>query len=274
MNRYRGPGGSGPSKATSSTLCQKCLNRDKCGHDRRKGIADEVLANKEQERGRRPGGVEDERINNGRSSRSPSSSSVSTISTGRSRSASPRPTRSYQDANRHSLSPHSWTENPKKRRRLRASSSDSYHSHSPSAAGRSTTSSEGRNMRRRHGARSPDERGRHRSRSGSRRLESYSRSSSRGDMPRRRRSSPPSRRGTDERPARYASRDRGPDRRLEEHRPREVYRSRDRSVSRSRPQMSQPEPVSVRTAPPRRKERSLSPYSKRLALTQAMNTRA
>ncbi|KAF1960222.1 hypothetical protein CC80DRAFT_405331, partial [Byssothecium circinans] len=113
---YRRPG-TGRSKASADTLCQKCLNRGHYSYEctvsaqqrpyksrpsrtqqllnpqlkpklttevpndllRKKGIADEILAKKEEERGRK----------SRKPSRSYSSGSVSTISTNRSPSRSP-----------------------------------------------------------------------------------------------------------------------------------------------------------------------------------------
>lgn len=343
MNRYgRGPTVGGPSKATATTLCQKCLKRDMynqylplgykadqnprhysyeckaiaqerpyvsrpsrtqqllnpklvpkltsdvpqellrkfvlshpvefsiylssytCGFQNplltstpsRKGVADEQLAKAEQERGRKRerqsedpelGGAAPKRIR----SASPSSASVSSISTRMSRSPSPRaisgtsasrkPMRSSiskspqrRSASRNdsrSLSrspsvsrlpppPKHLTDSEKKRRRDSFSSADSYTSEDRRNSRNSRERTDSRSTRRRYQQTSPPARGRR----------TESRSPYRG----RRRLSNDRQRGRD----RFS--DGGP--------PRDSYR------------------------PPPHRERSLSPFSKRLALTQAMNT--
>ncbi|CAG8949513.1 hypothetical protein HYFRA_00007743 [Hymenoscyphus fraxineus] len=91
MNRYRGPTIGGPSKATATTTCQKCLKKD------RKGVADEQIAKAEQERERKRERQSEtpEITSKRRRSASISSASVSSISTTMSRSPSPR--RSYAE---------------------------------------------------------------------------------------------------------------------------------------------------------------------------------
>lgn len=132
MNRYRGPTIGGPSKASATTLCQKCLKRGHYSYEckavaqerpyvsrpsrtqqllnpklvpkltsdvpqellRKKGIADEQLAKAELERGRkRERQSEDPETRGGpkRKRSSSSSVSVSTISTDRSGSSANRP---------------------------------------------------------------------------------------------------------------------------------------------------------------------------------------
>ncbi|CAD6594577.1 MAG: hypothetical protein ASARMPREDX12_000301 [Alectoria sarmentosa] len=130
MNRFRRPTFAQSSKATAQTLCQKCLKKDnyECkapaqdrpytsrpsrtqqlvnpklipkltsdtpnGLLRKKGVADEVLAKREEERGRERKANADEHMNGSkkrsRSNSSYSSNSVSTISTNLSRSSSPK----------------------------------------------------------------------------------------------------------------------------------------------------------------------------------------
>ncbi|KAF2662334.1 hypothetical protein K491DRAFT_686815 [Lophiostoma macrostomum CBS 122681] len=187
---YRGPGG-GRSKATASTQCQKCLKRGHYSYEctvsaqerpykprpsrtqqllnpnlkpklttdvpnelvRKAGIADELLAKKEEERGRKQSREGGRSFRKGsRSVSSHSSDSVSTISTNRSlsRSRSPQrnehrpkpPTRGSRDAGA-------------SRKRERSISS---HSHS--------SRRDERNTRRRMSSFSPPQRGR-RGRSGS-----------------------------------------------------------------------------------------------------------
>ncbi|KAK1150293.1 hypothetical protein N8T08_000195 [Aspergillus melleus] len=127
MNRYRNaPGARGPSKATPSTLCQnyectvtaqdrpytsrpsrtqQLLNpklRPQLSTEvpndllRTKGVADEILAKREEDRGRKrdldefgPRDAQEQSSKRARSVSSHSTDSVSTISTSRSRSESP-----------------------------------------------------------------------------------------------------------------------------------------------------------------------------------------
>ncbi|PBP18632.1 hypothetical protein BUE80_DR010612 [Diplocarpon rosae] len=261
MNRYtRGPTIGGPSKATASTLCQKCLKRDnyeckavvqerpyvsrpsrtqqllnpkllpKLASDvsqdllRKKGIADELLAKADQERGRKRERQNEDLEFRGATKRvrstSATSASVSSISTGISRSPSPRQARKSA---RRSISPPRRRTSPsmsasaprsgladseKKRKRESFSSVDSY-----SSAERQQ-SRDRANTRRRYQKASPVARGRT--------TESRSPYKKRQDS------------------------------------------SHDRQRARNLIEGTENTPL-----PPR--ERSLSPFSKRLALTQAMN---
>lgn len=240
-NRY--PRG-GPSRASADTMCQKCLQRGHYSYEckasaadrpyvarpsrtqqllnpkyapklsevappedltRKAGIADEILARRQDERGRKRQRLDAD----GRSvSRSSSASSISTISTNRSRSPTP-PTRS--------VIPERHTHHRASGRARQSSASPSHTS--PERAGRS----------RRHGRSS------HHDRKARGNLRSTSPQRSRS--PRRRHSPPP-------------RRSRTPDKRPEKDQARGGYRER---------------------GPPVPRERSLSPYSRRLALTQSMN---
>ncbi|CAL3967629.1 unnamed protein product [Diplocarpon coronariae] len=261
MNRYaRGPTIGGLSKATASTLCQKCLKRDnyeckavvqerpyvsrpsrtqqllnpkllpKLASDvsqdllRKKGIADDLLAKADQERGRkRERQSEDSELPAASKrvrSTSATSASVCSISTGMSRSPSPRPARKSArrsdspqprrtSPSRSGLAPSSRiAEFEKKRRRESFSSVESY------SSGERQQSRDRANTRRRYQKSSPPARGRT--------TESRSPHGKRQDL------------------------------------------SRDRQRARNLIKGTENRPL-----PPR--ERSLSPFSKRLALTQAMN---
>ncbi|CAI6338562.1 unnamed protein product [Periconia digitata] len=185
---YRRPGYGGRSKTDPATVCQKCLQRGHYSYEckataqerpyksrpsrtqqllnpqlkpklttevpndllRKKGVADEILAKKEQERGRK----------NGRNSpvgrsRSASYDSVSTISTNRSPSRSPPPRRI--DNEKPALRDDEML--GKRRRGSLSSSSD----RSPERAERHT--------RRRMSSFSPERRGRRRARSKSSRMD-------------------------------------------------------------------------------------------------------
>ncbi|KAI9376824.1 zinc knuckle-domain-containing protein [Aspergillus egyptiacus] len=290
MNRYRNIPGRGPSKATASTLCQKCLKRGHYSYEckvttqerpylsrpsrtqqllnpklrpqlttdvpdsteQTKGTADALLAQREQERGRKrdldeldPLEALPRASKRNRSLSSASASSVSTISTNRSRSESPR-REGYEEQRRggrtrSQASHHSWS----RKRRYSDSSSDYSVSSYPS---RRTPE---RNIRRRRRESSPKERGRPRdvSRDGDRRDRSRSRRIDKGRPARARRSITP---GETNLERSYARR---PSPRIQPNGP---HNDNGRQHERNRP------------APPQR-ERSLSPYSRRLALTQAMN---
>ncbi|KAH9881262.1 hypothetical protein J1614_001758 [Plenodomus biglobosus] len=271
---FRRPG-TGRSKASADTLCQKCLKRGHYSYEckapaqerpyksrpsrtqqllnpklqpklttevptellRKKGVADEILRKKEEER---------------RRSRSPSSSadSVSTISTNRSPSRSPSP-----PPHKHNVSKSRGGGDDKARgkRRRRSVSTDS----------RSSDGNSDRNTRRRMSSFSPGERGRRRSRSRSSRLRPsiedgaarFSRDRSGSTRSRSRGA-----RRHDKRPYRRlspsSSRSRTPDRMdISEEQPRN-------GASRGRWGASPP-----RRAPPPRdsRNRSPSPYSKRAA---------
>ncbi|KAH7419919.1 zinc knuckle-domain-containing protein [Cadophora sp. MPI-SDFR-AT-0126] len=265
MNRYaRGPTVGGPSKASATTLCQKCLKRGHYSYEckavvqerpyvsrpsrtqqllnpklqpkltsdipqdllRKKGVADELLAKSDQERGRkRERQSEDPELpGTPKRMRSASSASVSTISTGVSRSLS-----SQRDARDHDsrkigrggslprrrspsmpmTPPRRLTDSEKKRRRKSFSSVDSY-------------SSEEGNMLR----------------------------ESRSTRRRYQQASPPARGRTTESRSPHGKR-------------------RGLSNDRQHPRPNNEIGDVGNRAPPR--GRSLSPFSKRLALTQAMN---
>ncbi|KAL2004028.1 hypothetical protein VTN02DRAFT_826 [Thermoascus thermophilus] len=322
MNRYRNAPGlrSGPVKASPSTLCQKCLKRGHYSFEckvsaqerpyvsrpsrtqqlqnpelmpkltneapndltRTKGVADELLAKQEKERGRKRDLDDDDELLDGqdqsrkraRSISADSFSSVSTISTNRSRSESPKRRRRYDTRDSRerspgrtaSPSPHGST-----RRKRRYSDSDSEYSYSSaSPVGRRHSRSterqreRDRNTRRRHRESSPEERGRRSdsTRRGSRRDRSRKRSMDKSRIARERRSmTPKSQRGPDH----HASTSQSP---FGESRPPRdpsyEYPDRQRSERGRRDRDGSSAP-----SPPR--ERSLSPFSKRLALTQAMN---
>ncbi|QSS54420.1 hypothetical protein I7I53_01955 [Histoplasma capsulatum var. duboisii H88] len=306
MNRYRNiPGLRTTSKATATTLCQKCLKRGHYSYEckasaqerpytsrpsrtqqlanpklvpelmsdvpndllRTKGVADEQLALKERERGRNREGSDYDRDHDDATHRRPekrvrsvspaySADSVSTISTDRSWSRSPPRKRDI---------PSSARSRECKRMISRSVSPDS-HLSSSSAGGKATTSrgKEG-NTRRGKRSQSPVERGRYGSdRRGSWRNRSRSLSMDRSSIAKHRRSLTP--RALD-RNSRY------PDRGRARH-PRSSERARSMSRSPSRARGHEPpydRGRGVPENPPPRKERSLSPFSKRLALTQAMN---
>ena len=293
----------------------------------RKGVADEVLAKKEEERGRKRKADADERMNGSRKrSRSTSidsSNSVSTISTNLSRSSSPR-----LAGLRHTGQSQVFSnlEVGRKRRRSRSSSvsytsdssygrrrqgrsrgigSDGYgrnepserlsrrplgperrqreHTRSRSMSHESHSSmdkrrkksphSEARRKRRRHSSRSPVDRGRDRdfkSNRGSRRTRSPSESRDRSEVIRNRKSMTP---GLSAR--QNMGRDsysQWPDHHPNLDRRQSYSNDNDRYGSSAR---DRNEDIRGRRPPPnflpQRKERSLSPFSKRLKITQAMN---
>ncbi|KIV99266.1 uncharacterized protein PV09_09036 [Verruconis gallopava] len=266
MNRgaYRPPP---TSRASASTLCQKCLKRGHYSYEckaapqerpyiarpsrtqqllnpklapkltneapddlmQKKGVADAQLAKSAAERGRkRSMSIEGDRPRKrSRSASSCSSSSVSTISTSRSRSASRN--RRPSSAERMVASQHDGDDRAE-------SSFERKRRRRPSAA-----SHEGhgyRNTRRRRSERSPGERGRRTSR-----MED--------DMERR------SRTGT-----RSGSRQNG----------RKASRSRNRTRQSGRTYSRSPSPYRRQPRDTAPRERSLSPYSKRMAMTRALNS--
>jgi hypothetical protein len=320
---FRRPG-TGRSKASTDTLCQKCLKRGHYSYEckastqerpyqsrpsrtqqllnpklkpkltndvpedllRKKGVADEILKKKEEERSSRY-------RKRSRSLSISSADSVSTISTNRSPSRSRSPPRRRKHADDKALT----------KRRKRSVSRDSR-----------ASDASGRNTRRRMSSFSPGERGRRRTRSLSQRMEtshedprqngrhkrptkSRSRSRNRhshghGTRPVRRVS--PSR-STSRSPDRMDTSDDRGARRAPSRTPSPYRPGRDRSHSliakRPPPQRSprrngyegQGPPRNrfdsgpVRQAPPPpvqapivQRERSLSPFSKRVALTKAM----
>ncbi|KAI0514507.1 hypothetical protein F5B22DRAFT_647546 [Xylaria bambusicola] len=281
----------GPSKSTPANVqCQKCLKRDKCSatstQERpyvprpsrtqqlfnpklvpkltsdtpnalqdKKGVADQELAKREAERARK---LESERSDDdvdrdpSRRERSSSYDSVSTISTrGPSSPAHRRPSVSPQRSGRAFHSP------PPKQGSTRRRSFDSdrdHNSHSPQRHARGTQSPSPRRRR--------------------------TRSSSRDDSTRRGRldpdEQPVNRRWEDKRRRRYSQ---SPSRS-----PSPENRRRFRSRSPAAPWRPDDNPPRYNSPPHRRhdreqrgaprrnaRERSLSPFSKRLALTQAMN---
>ncbi|KAL3249512.1 hypothetical protein ABHI18_011557, partial [Aspergillus niger] len=224
-----------------------------------KGLATEILAKREEERGRKREHDEadplDSRTQTSKRARSASShsvSSVSTISTSRSHSRSPSRHADYGARKSHgrtrSISSH--VSGPRKRRYSDASSHDSavsYSSRDRDSRSRSREWQGDRNTRRRRRESSPEERGRprHMSRDRERRDRSRSQSVDHSRIARARRSATPEKRPERSYPA-----------------------SRD---YRDGPGRSQKDGRGQGRAPPPPRERSLSPYSKRLALTQSMN---
>lgn len=226
----------------------------------------------EKERGRKRDVEDEDDIPGGqgysakraRSISSHSSNSVSTISTDRSRSQSPKRTR-YDTRDSLSASPRGkdtppQTSRPAERKRRYSDSSSEYSHSSRSSIGerRSRSREPDRNTRRRRTERSPDERGRsyNSDRRGSWRGRSKSGSMDKSRIARERRSLTPAMATNSQNEDRHGSR--GGSRRL----PRD---------QRGRHENRQPERREADQAPPPPKERSLSPFSKRLALTQAMN---
>ncbi|KAF2142602.1 uncharacterized protein K452DRAFT_297859 [Aplosporella prunicola CBS 121167] len=285
--------GSGRSRATPSTTCQKCLKKGHYSYEckasaqerpylsrpsrtqqlfnpklvpklnsdvpndllRKKGVADEQLAKKAEERGRKHARDEDDypaaSRKRSRSASAYSSSSVSTISTNRSPSRSPSPRRDVAPK-RH----HSHAADDRKRRR-RSVSSDAFSNRDEALPHKGE-----RNTRRRRSSMSPVERGRRRSRSSVSDRDNISRS----DIERS--ASPPQHR--DRRPRRSSPRTtryqsppsgRGG-----------VAPPRGADEPRERPHRPPPAVASAPSPPRSFRERSLSPYSKRLALTQNMGT--
>ncbi|EZF72884.1 hypothetical protein H105_05160 [Trichophyton soudanense CBS 452.61] len=280
MNRYRNiPGRAAPSKATPTTVCQKCLKKDsyECTTQlqerpygarpsrtqqlsnprlrpqlstevpndllRTKGVADEQLRRAKEERARlsssrsphRESDYEDALRSSRKRARSVSSySSVSTISTNRSPSPPP-PRRARQDPQPSRPSVRSLS-------RRQRSGTDGLGEESDTSNRRSRGS---RHQHDDHNAR------RHR-------RSRYSHS-----------------------PEPYRRHDRSRSRDDVSRSSRRAYRGRERSIdddsrhgtpgsldrAQSRPHV--PRPPVRNNSPPR--QRSLSPYSKRLALTQAMN---
>lgn len=301
---FRRPG-TGPSKASATTLCQKCLQRGHYSYEckaraqdrpyksrpsrtqqllnprlapalttevpsdlvRKKGVADDILKRKDEERlresGRKRGRDES------RTRRSESTDSVSTISTDAGRSRSPRrPVRS------------SGGEKGKRRGR------------SSSASGSERDAHRQRNARRRLSSFSPEVRGRRRGdREGSARsrdMDGHGKRARRASVERsRERSWSAERMDTaDERSKRARSRERSASPRhrspspysqrraaRRSPRPRSPSPRRERNGGRNRfddvpPPAAKQAPPLPRAAP---RERSLSPFSKRVALTRAMN---
>lgn len=215
-------------------------------------MADDLLARREEERGRKRD-LDEPDLQPSKRARSASShsvSSVSTISTGRSSSKSPTREDSRARSSRgreRSSSPH----HSHSRKRQYSRSSSGYASRSPSG------DPYDRNTRRRHREHSPKERGRSRElpRDGGRRYRTRSRSMDKSRIAKERSSmTPETARGRDHR-GRPLSRDHGAT-------AGPSYRPSDHSYG---------DPSRKGNAPAQSRDRSLSPYSKRLALTQAMN---
>jgi hypothetical protein len=254
-------------------------------HSCRKGVADEQLAKKEEGRGRK----RDREDSNSppsaprKRSRSVSSfSSVSTISTTLSQTP-PLRRSAYKDEPFHlsQRSPPPLPARPSSRKRQRSPSSSlmSYSSASSYKGRRSASEGLNRNTRRKHGSSSPGERGRRRSRSRSieRKPNRYyrSRSIQLSRVARNRRSLTPEETTRDS----YSSGIR-PDRRMRDrtptkgdwsprldHRDNDRYGSSNHRVDENR----LPRDTKRVRIPHAARDRSLSPFSKRLALTQAMN---
>ncbi|KAH8785731.1 zinc knuckle-domain-containing protein [Diaporthe sp. PMI_573] len=299
MHSYRGRGG--PRKPTPANVqCQKCLKRGHYSYEckvqlqerpynprpsrtqqllnpklvpkltndtpddatRKKGVADEELARKEVERARKreldDGHEPSGREPGSKRQRSSSVDSVSSISTGSSKSPPPPRRASPSPRRDQDFSPPS----------RRPGRSRSFGSVSDGSRRRSLTPDA---QYRQHPGRhyeSPEPRERPHSRRGPR--GDSPETETRPHMPQNRRPSV----SDDEKPAprrqqRYDSRSPGRSdprdrRRPEEGRYREhrEYRDRDEGPGRHRGPPPEPEPP---------RERSLSPFSKRLALTQAMN---
>ncbi|TLD18902.1 hypothetical protein E2P81_ATG01630 [Venturia nashicola] len=222
---------------------------------RKKGTADEILASKAVERGRkRSRSVESQKGKSRRgASRSMSTSSVSTISTAASRSASAparrrRPLGGKEADGDSYMTSQSFHEAPRKRprRSVSTSTNSSFASHHSD-----------RNTRRRRKSKSPAARGRRRSRSSRRDARSRSRSVMQHTA----------RRSFEGRP--HAARDEP--RRQDEPLNRNSNMMRNGNMNENGGGGGGGFGSTSRPAPPR--ERSMSPYSKRLALTQSMNQR-
>ncbi|KAA8571472.1 hypothetical protein EYC84_001472 [Monilinia fructicola] len=301
MNRYHGINRpatiGGPSKASASTTCQKCLKKGHYSYEckanaqerpyvsrpsrtqqlsnpklvpkltsdvpqdlvKKKGIADEQLAKLEKERGRkRERQNEDIEMGAVKRRRSASSaSSVSTISTNMSRSPSPIETRRAPD-----------TYNSRSIRR----------SHSPPRPGSSRLKQRSPSL-----SPSPPPRQDIRDSARKRRRDSFSsvdsyRSRDEQSM-RGSRDSRDSRERANSRSTRKRFNDRSPEARGRRTESRSPYRTR-RNISNDRRRFDEPRIKEERResfasaeahAPSPPRERSMSPFSKRLALTQAMN---
>jgi len=298
MNRYgRGPAG-GPSKATASTTCQKCLKKGHYSYEckavvqdrpyvarpsrtqqllnpklvpkltsdvpqdllRKKGVADEQLAKLEEERGRKHERQSEEPDSRGapkrrRSASSRSSTSVSTISTNRSLSRSPSPRAISRDASGSRNYYASRSHSPPLRSAPKSISPRG--SQSPAPRHHLTDSEKKRRRASFSSAESHDSRGRENNGRGSR-----ERATSRSTRRKFKETSPPVRgRRTESRsPQRDRRRGLSNGRRQDDGWQRPSHRNGMRFPS--------DDAINSRDAP---RERSLSPFSKRLALTQAMN---
>ncbi|KAF2673220.1 hypothetical protein BT63DRAFT_451253 [Microthyrium microscopicum] len=291
---YRPPPPKTASKASTSTLCQKCLKRDiyecKTGAqarpyiarpsrtqqllnpdlvpklssdtpndlERKTGVADEILAAQARGRKRSTSMDRDDIASPRKRSRSADSSdSISTISTNRSRTHSPRRPREDEYMTSQAEGPAPRNGNGKRRR-------------SPSYISVSEESDhEDRNTRRRRNVKSPERRGRGRERS-----------SSSADHRIRGRYTP-SRSITPGKPRRRLSPSYVPEQELkvrEREKSRSPYRGSGRKKEDNRDWKNRRDDKQTnwqRESSPKRetrpvRERSLSPFSKRLALTHAM----
>lgn len=233
------------------------------------------------ERGRKRSLDEDVNRPRKRSGSKSSFSSVSTISTTLSRSDSPKRPRSktrddyYSSQRDRSTSPSYLTPLASKKRRRRSLSTASSHSteSSDNNPSRKRTGYGDRRVRKRHTSRSPSERGRHHE-ANIRRASSRegSRSRDRSQIARNRRSMTPLSHGQDERGRREAR----ATRRVSKENAGGLQVDRDDEHEKRNfraPGRPSQHPGQDISGMPRRKDRSLSPFSKRLALTQAMNMR-
>lgn len=225
-------------------------------------MADEILAKRDEERGRKrdldredaPDGF-GHSAKRARSLSSRSTKSVSTISTNRSASASPD-RHSKHGTHDNGRRTSSVSPPPKSRKRRYSDASDNFSASSYSSGAqhrsRSREWTEDRNIRRRRRESSPGERGRHRDsgRHGPRK-DRRSQSVDQSQIAKERRSMTPE------------AANNGLNKRS--------YRDRASPSGQTQPSQSgrSRQDPRARPAPPR--ERSLSPYSKRLALTQSMN---
>ena len=245
----------------------------------RNGIADEQLAIKEAERGRKRAAEEDgfrsRPRKRSRSASSYSSTSVSTISTNNSRPASPKRSkldgsRAYTLSQPQSLARSSHTKSLRKRRRDSSSSDRSYSTTDSSYDRRRPKEKENdRNTRRRRSSVSPEYRGRERDqddRRSYRSVRSRSNSMDRSKVARHRTSMTPDTRNNHDR-----SNGRPQERPPLRTSGRRYTNDDDRYGSSYRDEGHDNGNETPAKHPPPRKERSLSPFSKRLALTQAMN---
>jgi len=280
MNRYGRGQAIGPSssKATASTLCQKCLKRGHYSFEckavaqerpyvsrpsrtqqllnpklvpkltsdvpqellRKKGVADEQLAKLEKERGRaRERSSEKSKARTASNHlRSDSSLSVSTISTDRSRSQSPPRRQTLKESNNHrarsKTRSRSWSRSPPRRRSLKESG----------------------NKRRRVSSADSDT-----SDAPSSQKDPEARTGSRSTRRRLNQSSPSARGRQVEDRSPYRDRRLSDDRRQPSHQAHIEISSND----------GRPSELIDRDYWPPPRERSLSPFSRRKALTQAMS---
>lgn len=301
MNRYRSiPGMSSQQKATSTTLCQKCLKKGHYSYEckataqerpyisrpsrtqqladpkliprlnsdipndlaRKAGVADEQLAKLElqssQRRGKSPLSPGPESTRSRKRSRSLdsySSNSVSTISTNRSLSPKRARTRHREPSNGYYSGPlkRRYSSSVSSRSRSRSSSSED-------PEGSNSRRSSDPNQRRRHQLASPEQRGRLPSqRRGSRRTRSRSNGLDMRRIVKERKSMTPAPEGSYGSGESYKHSERNSPRDVEYNRgnPKDGFRCRRRN-----------DDTSSGT-----RQRSLSPWSKRQALTQKTGSR-